>query len=506
MAVQPLGTAPNTAGSSVQPLGTPVAPAQHSFGDSMAVLGNMGGGVLDFLNNNPVSKSITSLAAVPVQLAAKAMGQQDPFRGGIGTGPGAAQVTSSDQSMGKYLESEAGNALTAGSLFFPAGRVAEGAAPFIAPVLGRFAPSAARIGTQAALGGVQGLAGGMQEGKDASELPGSAKTGALWGGALASAGELFSGMLSGIASKSGETRLTEHVHEGGAAKTLTRALNETSTPTTNPIKTLAQNNLIGDLEVGNGRINIENLTNSAGTGKLDSLIQEQKDMGTQAVAQMQGGVNLAKFKDAVVAATKENPALKASGQVGKMVAEIERRFADYGESYGAEIPYIDINRVRVAMNKVWNPDTWDAEKAIGNAARDLLYNGTGAGTVLRSAMANERELLNTMEFLQKLNATAVKGGRLGKYIADAVGATVGAMVGGGVGSMMGPAGSAIGGLAGMGVGGATTEAAVRALQSNYFDPMLAGKAQGLQNFVGSPAVQGGKQLLKTGFFTEQGQN
>lgn len=450
---------------------------------------NAGGAALNFINNNPISHGITSLAAMPVQLLAKALGQPDPYAGGIGTGPGTVHVTSSDQPMGKYLEEQAGNAATVGSLFIPAGEVAAAGETGLKSVLptaaARFAGPAARIATGAGVGAIQGAAGAMQTGGNAAQVGQGAKTGGIVGGSLSTAGEILGAILDSVGGTTGETRLESHVKSGGAAKTLTRAFNDASTANTDPISTMQQNGLIKDLRVIDGKVNVDGLTNPAGTGSLDNLIQDQQDLGSQAVKSMKGGVSVDAFRKTAVDAVQSNPSIKASGNVQKVVAEINRRMDDYAASYGDQIDYQDIDRIRKAMNKVWDPDTWDAEKAIGNTARASLYQGAGApgaltnahigaGKALQSAMQSEQELINAKEFVQKLGGTAVKGGRLGKYIADATGA----VLGGAVASPIPFVGPALGGA----VGAYATNKAVNALQAGYFNPAMAGYARSLSGF------------------------
>lgn len=459
---------------------TPIArstpmPAAPQAGNPFVQAGE---GALNFINNNPISKSLTSLAALPVQGVAAAMHQPDPFANGIGSGPAAPQVTTTDQPSPQLMEQEAGNVLTAGSLLTPVGGVAEAGASALSHILPEAtAGVVSRIGTMAGLGAVQGLGSGMQSGQNPSQLKGSAAIGATLGGGLATAGELGSALVDNFANTTGTSRLESQTNN---LKTLQRAFADSSTRTTNPITTMEQNGIIKDLRVVDGKVNIENITNPAGTGSLDNLIQDQQDMGTQAVGQMNGGIKTDDFKNAVIESVQNNAALKASGNVSKIVTEVGRRFDDYTESYGDDIPYKDVNAIRVAMNKNWDPDTWDAEKAIGNAARTILYNGSGAGTTLKSAMANEQELINAKEFAQKLGGTAVKGGRLGKYIAD-LGAGI---VGGIAGSTMGPVGTGIGAAA----AGATADKLMGIYQSNYFNPVMGGAAQGLRRFIGSPAA------------------
>lgn len=463
---------------------TPVSTSSSGSG-VLSTLKDIGAGAINIIDNNPISRGVTSLAAIPVQLAAKAVGAPDPFAGGIGAGNNLGitpvGVTSSDQSMGKYAEEEAGNAATVGSTFVPVGAAAD-AITGGAGLLG----VGGRIAAQAVLGAGQGAAGAMQSGGSGTDIASGAKMGAATAGALSTAGELGSAFINSLSETTGATKLQAHVQSGGAAKTLTRAFNDSSTATTNPIQTMEQNNLIKDLKVIDSTVNTEDITNPARTGSLDNLIQDQQDMGTQSVGQMKGGINTEEFKQSVISSIKSNPSLQAAGTVGKTVAEVGRRFDDYAESYGETIPYKAVNAIRVAMNKQWDPETWDAEKAIGNSARAALYTGKGAGPALQSAMQNEQELINTKEFLSKLNGTKVKGGQLTKIIAEATAAGVGATAGATIPvPFVGPA-------LGAGVSAYAAKKAVEAMQGNYFNPMVGNAARSIGAFV--PRVSAAKTL------------
>lgn len=457
-------------------------------------------GLVNFIDNNPISHAAVSLAALPMQLIAKVAGQPDPYaNSSMGKSPvlpNGINVTSSDQPTGKFAASELGNAATIGSLAIPGSEIADatgaGLSRFAPQALEGTARVAGRIGAQTAIGAGMGVAGALSGGNtDPGDLWGAAKTGALFGGSLATAGELGSAIVDNFASNSGATRLEAQKNN---LKTLQNSFNDTSTKTTNPIQTMTENGLTKDLRVIDGKVNIDNLTNPNQTGSLDNLILDQQKMGTDAVSQMKGGVSTEDFKNSVIDSIKSNPALRASGTVSKIVSEVGRRFDDFSESYGDTIPYQDINSIRIAMNKVWDPETWDAEKAIGDGARSALYNGSGAGTTLQSAMQNEQELINAKTFAQKLMGTAVKGGKLGKYLAEGAGSIVGGMAGAPL-PVIGP------GLGGL-VGGAVTGKGMDLFQKNYFSPLLSGPAQGLQSALSTPAVQGlgrfGKTMLITG--------
>ena len=419
-------------------------------------------GAYNLVVNNPISHAITSLSAMPVQALAKAMGQPDPYANGSMAG---VDITSSDQPASKYAEEEAGNALTLGSLFVPAGEAAD-AVTGGKGLLG----VGGRIAANSALGAGQGFAGGMQSGQDWANLSGDAKTGAIVSGLLSGTGEVASGIINHYAAGSGDTQLTAMKN---SLKTLSKNFNENSTETTNPITTLKQNNLIGDLKVNDGKVDVSALTNPQNNGSLDNLIQDQKDAGEAAAANMKGGIPTEDFKNAVLDQVKNTASLKQAAKVGKTSAQVEQMFTDYKETYGDSIPYSDLNGIRMQMNQVFDKDTWDAERAVGTAARKVLYSQPDIGTALKTAMQNEQELLNAKDFVVKLNAYAVKGGRMGKYLAD----MVGGIVGGSVAAPVPFVGPPLGAMA----GAYATDKAMSVLQDRYFNPISAGPARTLQS-------------------------
>lgn len=365
---------------------------------------------------------------------------------------------------------------------------------------------AGRIGVQTVLGAGMGVASSLSDNN--TTVGGITKNtgiGAVINGGLGAAGELGNALVDSLSNNTGASKLMDKTND---LSTLKKAFNSASTATTDPITTLDQNNLIKDMKVVDGKIDVSNITNPQGTGSLDNLIDQQQQMGTQAVAGMTGGVQTQDFKNQVINTIQNNSNLKAAGKIGNTVKEIGNMFDDYKNSYGDTIPYQDVNSIRVAMNKQYNPDTWDAEKAIGNAARSVLYNaaddtttlangggimstgskGANAAT-LKSAMQNEQELINAKEFTSSLDTKAVKGGRMGKMLAGLAGSGVGAAVG----SAAGPFGTIAGSVA----GDVAANKAMGFAQSNYFNPISGRAGNSLKNFISSPAATNAAGYLKS---------
>lgn len=441
---------------------------------------NIAGGALNFINNNPISKSITSLSALPVQLIAKSLGQRDPYAGGIGTGPAAPQVTSSDQPLGKFAEEEAGNALTAGSLFVPVGDIA-GAAGSAASKLAPFAPNlagaAARVGTQAAFGAGVGVAGGMQQGQSADDLKSSAATGAALGGGLAAAGELGSAIVNNFAANTPESRL---LAQKDRLKTLQNAYADSKT---DPVATLTDTGLVTKLKVIDGKVNTEDVENA-----LDNLQGGVNQEARQIVKGMTGTVPVDDFKAQVEDQIKNNATIRGSGAMTRALGKVETMFDDYKQSYGDNLSYQNINEIRTSMNRFFDPETVDVERAVGNAARNTLYDAETGSPALKSVMAQWGQLEDARNFTEKLRGTAVRGGRLGKYLADMTGAGVGTAIG----SALGPFGMGVGAAA----GAMATDKAMGAYQKSFFNPTLTGPASSLARFIAAPATQAVSRIAK----------
>lgn len=474
----------------------PAAPAQSPLKAFFS-------GAANLVENNPVSHAITSLAAMPVQGAAKLMGKPDPYAGGLPGFPGSGtnmQVTSSDQPAGKYLEEEGGNALTLGSLFVPGGEAAD-AVTGGSGLLG----AGGRVAANSALGAIQGLGGGMQAGQSAEELPGSAGMGAAIGGGLSAAGELGGALASSLASKTPESQLEAQTNR---LKTLQNSFDDntvfTKDPATgalsvksDPIQTLSDTNLINGLKVVDGRVNTDNV--SAG---LQDLMAKNDAKSTELVQGMEGGVALKDFKDDVVDAVKSNAQIRDSGKLPQALAEVERRFGSYTQSFATmgddgkvvddSIPYPTLNNIRIAMNREFDPETRDVARVIGDTARGLLYDEDTGSPELQQIMSKQGDLLKAQNFVDKLRGTTVKGGRLGKYIADLGAGVVGSTVGGAIG---GPVGAAIAAPA----SALAADKLVGMAQGNYFSPVAARAARSVQDLAASPAAQGaftiGKGML-----------
>lgn len=356
------------------------------------------------------------------------------------------------------------------------------------------------IGKNAALGGAYGATGALGSGDtDPTKIAESTALGAGTGGLLG-AGSHFLGETLGKASATPESRLTEQT---ARLKTLTKALNDNSRPAngmsgaTNPIKTLEENKWTSLLKSPNGKVDGSALTNPQDTGVIDNEIENHSAQASDLVKSLQGTVPLDSFRKAAEDAIKSDPGIRGSLNIPKELALLDSKLASAKMSYGDELPYKAIDEIRAGMNRGYNPDEMDTKRVIGDTARQFLYNGNGTNDAIRSAMANEAELIRARNFVEKLHGTSVPGGQLGKYFADVIGAGVGTGLGNAVG---GP----IGGAIGTGIGGAATHKLGGILQGRYFDPIGSKTAGLLSNVAKSSAAKVARGTAKAGLLRGAG--
>lgn len=295
-----------------------------------------------------------------------------------------------------------------------------------------------------------------------------ALTGAAVSGGLASAGELGSALVESLASNSASSRLTSQANR---LKTLQNAVADSKT---DPIETITH--LDSKLSVVDGKVNTEGIEN-----ELEDLQGSVNNQAKAVVAAIPGTVPTDSFQADVEHAVKSNPQIRDSGKVAQALAQVKSRFADYSSSFGDDMTYAQINGVRTAMNRTYDPESMDVERAIGNVARGYIYSAGDSGGAAQTLMQQSGQLSDAQNFAEKLRGTAVKGGRLGKYFADLIGSEVG----GAMGSVGGAIGTGIGAVA----GGIAADKALGAFQSSYFNPPLAAPAKAISDLTSSPAAK-----------------
>lgn len=280
-------------------------------------------------------------------------------------------------------------------------------------------------------GGLSGAAFGGAEAvtEGTGLIPGAAK-GAAVGGAVGGVLGGVSAYIDDLTKVTPQSRLLETTESG---KMLKRKFNEGAiykkgpggkrVLISDPISTIKNEGLLDDVasSIQDGRIKT-----SVAREKLRSLIQEQDAGVAEAVetAMKSGGapVSVAELKKQAIQAVQNNRDLQARGVVRKTVREVSNLFDDFAESYGDDLTVANTNAIREGMNKVFNADTIDAERAIGDVMRKHVYqNAQGA----QESLAREGQLIAADKFLDALDNKVVKGGRLGGYFSNLLGAMVG---------------------------------------------------------------------------------
>ena len=191
-----------------------------------------------------------------------------------------------------------------------------------------------------------------------------------------------------------------------------------------PVDTLSKNNI--KPEINNGTIDMGDYKNGiGGLGRIKNIVD---DIDNQIVTKIgDGSTNIEAFKKATIAEIKKNSSLKQTGKVEPTLRKIETVFDDYKNSYGENISNKEINAIRKAMNNEWNPETVDAARAVGNAAREIVYNTTSDKAV-KALLQEQGKLLAARTYAEAINGTKVTGGRLGNYAMRTGGAVIGSTI------------------------------------------------------------------------------
>ena len=248
----------------------------------------------------------------------------------------------------------------------------------------------------------------------------------------------------------------------------------------NPVKTIADRNLVPIVK--DGKIDA--------TGVIQKLNDELDNLETNRNVTLPADktIPLNDFMQKAVDTIKSSKQLKNSGMVGPTIKKAETIFDDYRQSFGDEITISTVDDIRTAMNKRYDPDLRDANRAIGDASRKIVYE---ASPESRGMLMQEGQVIDARDFAEKMNGHAVKGGRLGKMFSGLGGAVIGSAAGQMVGHPV------IGGLVGTEVG--------KGLQSlgqrTYFKPPVPNE---LTAALGNKLSLGGKAVSKLGIYPNPG--
>ncbi len=353
-----------------------------------------------------IQKPFVSLAAKPVQYAARVMGQQDPFAQGVPTATG--NVTPSTAT----LEHTAGDAAQVGSYFVPGTGVLGAMGMGALQGAGQQMSKGAGI-SQTLVGGAQGAAlGGL--GAGGAKLAGSA----IEHGGNVLTGETHKKAISAIKdaySKSLNLHATERAYESKSGHDLAKVLMENGAP-------------LGRTETGH-------LDASEAIDKLQAALDPLNAQAKQILSKPQGvvqDIDLVALKDSVVSriqklkvsqAEKNNAINHASDIIDaeikqhgpvvnpELADEIKQGF--WGSSFRGKLTSSDKLQGNVSY-------------LAGNELKQRIEEsiaGTDTGDVLGELNSKRSDLVDAIKRLSNLDRTRLlPGGRLGDMFGGLVGA------------------------------------------------------------------------------------
>ena len=293
---------------------------------------------------------------------------------------------------------------------------------------GKAATGASTVGQAALRGAGQGaISGGAFGAAEALTEGEGVAIGAAKGAAFGAAvGGLIGGAskyIDDLIKTTPESRLHE---TKDAFKTLKKKFNENSViqgkgearkVISDPITTITDGGFGKQLRVVDGKINTEQARTS-----LRTAINELDDEVADAIRSSSATTKLSQLKQQAIDSIKSNESLKASGKVQKTINAIDDYFDDFTQSYGDDISMETASSIRRQMNKAFNPDTVDIERAIGDTMRKVIYKNVPNA---QQTLTKEGQLIAADKFLDALDGRTVKGGRLGGYFANMLGAMAG---------------------------------------------------------------------------------
>lgn len=331
-------------------------------------------------------------------------------------------------------------------------------APQVASVLAKVPNIAKAMVSGAALGGAYATDNNEEN-----------VTNAAIGTAIPIGGAILSKSLKSIAAANPKGRLTQmkdslqslhNAYESGIKYSYE---NGKKVEVSNPIKTMIDMKTIP--VVKNGKADTSEVVQKMNDklGELSSAYKASIDPNKT--------ISIDELWNKVSTNIKRDKYLKSSGQVGNTLSKAESIIKDYRNSYGDNIPLNTVDDIRMTMNSKYDPDLKDAFRAVGDSARRVMYENIPSA---RDMLSKEGEILSARNFAESMNNKVVKGGRLGNYVGQVLGATIGSST---EIPVVGPILGALGG-----------NAASQALQQNYFRGNILSRPAGITNKVGNILV------------------
>ena len=188
------------------------------------------------------------------------------------------------------------------------------------------------------------------------------------------------------------------------------------------------------------------------TRAKESLSDEYDELNEALDASLQRYKGLRVSDDEILAeidkAIAGDPALQRSGRVERVREDARKLLEGYKEDRGGVYDVPDIQEFKKSQyqqsrkynNPVApNPEKADAHSVLGRAFKQIVAEKAD-DTAVKALNEEIGRLQSTQIFLDKVDGTAVRGGRLGKYFGQIIGAATGAQ--------RGPIGALVGALGG----------------------------------------------------------
>ena len=256
------------------------------------------------------------------------------------------------------------------------------------------------------------------------------------------AGKVVNNLLN-VATKSGKELQTDAVVKGmeglnqnlkGIKKTFDESsfsvadeINPGKFKKVTPLDTIVEYNLFP--EVKDSKVNVDMAKQSIKDNMNDLNIKIDENLKVNNILVDVEGYGK-KLEEAINSTNKSQEVkniLKA-----KLTTYIEQT----GINYPGGIPADEINLIRKEANLDYDPTTMDFSRMKGNATREIVYNLT-EDQAIKKYLVEQRKLINAEDYIQKIENHAVKGGRLGGYMAKGAGILIGNAIGGAPGAIAG---------------------------------------------------------------------
>ena len=236
-----------------------------------------------------------------------------------------------------------------------------------------------------------------------------------------------------------------------------------------PLQTAIEYGANKNYKIADGKVNfdatIENL-NSQIPNNVEALVKRLDVEGKT--------LSVDEFRQAIVDGINSADTTQVFKK--QLIDKLDSELKWYKDTYpNDQIPMSELYKRKVELDKVYNPETIDLNRSMGDSIRTKLYNATEDG-IIKDLLNENRKIINARDLLIKANNATVRGGRIG----TAMGRLLGTGIGGAFGSVGGPLGASVGGMAGAGIG----DAIAKVGQARTFRSLAGDIKGGLEKMFG----------------------